>query len=439
MIRAKKYRAKLIKNLSKLLTNKEFTNNYSSDNKNFTRNRKLSFRTVTLLILRLLKSSVKTELKTFYQTVFKTDEIVNWVSDAAFCKARQKISYHLFIDLYKAMIRFYYSQIGGKRWFHYRVLAVDGSALNLPSSKELLNRFGHHHTKSVGTKVPQARVSFLVDVLNYFTLDAQIESDRVSEQKMFESHLPFMDNTDLLTADANYGHFWILKTLFLKGISFCIRMSHRSNLVKEFLSSGFKDVVVLWEPSPGIIKNVRKRQLDTKPIKVRLIRIELPGGKTEVLILSLLDKTKYNYDSIKELYDMRWEVEEEIKKYMQRLMIEFFSSIKVNGILQDFFANIFMLNMVSFLTDSTRDEIHLSSKNNKFRRQINWTSALGDVRRSLVLLFLRTEEKVCAIIKSLWESFKKNTEAIRPDRMFPRDSRKKGSRQKAFMQYKPAW
>ncbi len=113
--------------------------------------------------------------------------------------------------------------------------SVDGSALNLPPSKELLNRFDHHHSNSIGTKVPHARVSFLVDVLNYFTLDAQIESFRVGEQKMFEAHLAFMNKTDLLTADANYDHFWILETLLLAGISFCIRMSHSSNLVKEFL------------------------------------------------------------------------------------------------------------------------------------------------------------------------------------------------------------
>ena len=436
---AKKYRAKLFKNLSKLLTNKEFINNYITKDKDFTRNRKLTFRTVTLLILRLLKSSVKTELKTFYQSVFKTDEIVNWVSDAAFCKARQKIPYRLFIDLYKTIIRYYYAHLGGKRWFHYRLLAVDGSALNLPSSKELLEKFGHHHTNSIGTKVPQARVSFLVDVLNRFTLDAQIESFKVGEQKMFLSHLSCMDKTDLLTADANYGHFWILKSLLNEGISLCIRMNRSTNLVKEFLTSAKDDVVVLWEPSKSTIENTRKHNLDTKPIKVRLVRIDLPCGKTEVLILSLLDKRTYSLNSIKELYNMRWRVEEEIKKYMQRLMVEFFSSIKVNGVLQDFYANVFMLNIVTFLSDSVRDGIYHSSEDNKFRRQINWTSALGDVRRSFVLLFLRAEDKVCVMINSLWESFIKNTEAIRPDRKFPRDNRKKGSRQKAFVQYKPTW
>ena len=46
----KKYHAKLLENSSKLLTNKEFSNSYIADDKYFTHNRKLSFRTVTLFI-----------------------------------------------------------------------------------------------------------------------------------------------------------------------------------------------------------------------------------------------------------------------------------------------------------------------------------------------------------------------------------------------------
>jgi len=75
----------------------------------------------------------------------------------------------------------------------------------------------------------------------------------------------------------------------------------------------------------------------------------------------------------------------------------------------------------------------------KYRRKINWTSALGDVRERLVLLFIRGVNKADSTLRSIWKSFKINTEAIKPERKFPRDKRKKGSRQKAYMQYKPAW
>jgi len=434
-----KYHAKLFKNLSKLLTKSEFISFYCFDEKHFTRNRKLAFKAVILLILRLLKSSVSSELKSFYTEVFKVDEVVNWVSDAAFCKARQKIKYQIFIDLYKFLVRFFYSQIAGKRWFAFRLLSVDGSELNLPPSNELLERFACHHTNSIGTKIPQARVSFLCDVLNNITIDAQIESFKVSEQKMFETHLNFIGKGDLLTADANYGHFRIFRAIQEKESEFCIRMSRSSDFINKFLVSGEKDTVLLWNPSRCTIANCKKYNVDFAPFEVRLVRIDLSESETEVLAISLLDQKKYNYDSIKDLYDKRWGVEEEIKKIMQRLMIENFSSIKENGILQDFYANIFMLNLVSFLAEPVMQEIYNSSEHCKYRQQINWTSALGDVRKRLVLLFLRGVSKIDSIIKSLWESFKKNTQSIKPDRKFPRDKRKKGSRQKAFIQYKPAW
>lgn len=433
---SQKYHAKLFTGLSELLTNKKFIQANCVEETHFTRKKTLTFQTVTLLILQLLKSSVKTELKSFYTTVFRVDEVVNWISDSAFCKARQKIRHRLFIDLYKFIVRFFYAKAGWLRWFHFRLLAVDGSALNLPSSGELLNKFGCHHTNSIETKIPQARVSFLSDVLNYITLDAQIESFKVSEQHMFNSHLDCVGKGDLLTADANYGHFWILKKVSKTKAAFCFRVNKSSSFVQEFLKSGQKDIVCTWNPSPKTIESCKRNKVDITPLEVRLVRIDLSENETEVLVLSLLDQLKYNYDCIKDLYDKRWTVEEEIKKLMQRQLIEFFSSLKVNGVLQDFYANIFMLNLVSFLAEPTREQIYKASEHCKYRQQINWTSALSDIRNRVVLLFLRGLDKVESIIKSVRDSIMIDVEAIKPGRKFPRDKRKKGSRRKCFINYK---
>jgi len=333
-------------------------------------------------------------------------------------------------------VRFFYAKAGWSRWFHFRLLAVDGSALNLPSSRELLTKFGCHHTNSIGTKIPQARVSFLVDVLNYITLDAQMEPFKVSEQHMFKSHLACIGKGDLLTADANYGHFWIFKKISKANADFCIRVNKSSSFVQDFLKSGEKDIVCTWNPSSATIESCKKNNVDFTPLEVRLVRIDLSENETEVLVLSLLDQGKYNYESIKELYDKRWAVEEEIKKIMQRLLIEFFSSAKENGVLQDFYANIFMLNLVSFLAEPTREQIYNASEHCKYRQQINWTSALSDIRKRVVLLFLRGINKIDSIIRSVRESIMIDVEAIKPGREFPRDKRKKGSRRKAFINYK---
>jgi hypothetical protein len=430
--------AKLFNNISDLLTNRDFFQKYLFDTKHFTRKRNLPFQTVVLLILRLLKSSLQTELKGFYTEVFKQDEVVNWVSDAALSKARQKIKSDLFSDLSDTVAEAFYSLTGGDRWKGYRLLGVDGSEINLPSSKQLLKDFGKHHTNSVGTKIPQARVSFLTDVLNKITIDASIESFRTGEQTMLADHLDCVKHTDLLTADANYGHFWVLKKVADTGADYCFRISKSSDFVKGFIASGMKDVVLDWHPSKSTRASCRKNNVDEKHMKVRLVLIELEN-EIEILVTSLLDQQLFSYQDMQGLYNTRWAVEEEFKKFMQRLVVEYFSSLKTNGVRQDFHANVFMLNVVSLLTHESNKKVLEDSKNLKFRRCINWTSALGDVRQRLALLFLRSAKIVERIIRSLTKSFEINTEPIKPNRRFNRDKRKKGARKKAFICYKPAW
>ncbi len=434
----KKNHAKLFKSLNNLLTNRDFFKDYLFNDNHFTRDRSLSFQTVVLLILRLLKSSLKTELKSFYEQVFKEDKVVNWVSDAALCKARQKIKYGLFEVLSKEVSGSFYDINKGDLWKGCRLLGVDGSEINLPSSAGLIRDFGEHHVNSVGTEIPQARVSFLTDVLNKVTLDASIKSFKVSEQAMLDEHLPYVNSNDLLTADANYGHFRILKKVAATGANYCFRVNKCSAFIKDFLASGKKDMILNWEPSKKTIENCRKNGVDETPMQVRVVRIELEH-ETEVLVTSLTDQQKYSYQDISKLYNMRWGTEEVFKKFMQRLMIEFFSSIKTNGVLQDFYANVFMLNAVSLLSYQSNKQVFENSKALKYRRCINWTSALGDVRQSLVLLFLRGVKHVEDILLSIFDSFRYNTEAIKPGRKFKRDKRKKGARKKAFICYKPAW
>jgi len=434
----KKFHAKLFQSINELLLNSDVIDLYRDNDKAFVRNRKLPFQKVVHIILQLLKSSVKSELKTLFSTLNSTDEVVNWVTDGAFCKARQKIKHSIFIDLYKAVVSLFYSCIKGERWLGHRLMAVDGSCINLPSSDELRMHFGTHHINSIGTEIPQARVSYMYDVLNSITIDAQIESDKIGEQEMLSSHLNLLDKNDLLTADSNYGHFRFIKEIASSEAGYCIRLSQSSNFIKSFLASGEKDAVLEWHPSYGTKTNCLANKIDPSPFTIRLVRVDLSDDEVEVLGVSLLDQNRYDYQSIMELYNLRWGVEEEFKKTMQRLQIEFFSSLKLNGLLQDFFANIFMQNIVSVLIEPVKGEITEASKNLKYARKANWTSALTDVRKRLVLLFMRGKDQVDRILISLWESFKTNTEPIRPGRKFRRDKRKKGSGRKAFMQYKPA-
>ena len=84
--------------------------------------------------------------------------------------------------------------------------------------------------------------------------------------------------------------------------------------------------------------------LDLKPLKLRLIRIELETGEAEILITSLLDQQIHSYDQFAELYHLRWPVEEDYKTMKHWIEIENFSGKSVLSIYQDFHAKVFSKN-----------------------------------------------------------------------------------------------
>jgi hypothetical protein len=102
--------------------------------------------------------------------------------------------------------------------------------------------------------------------------------------------------------------------------------------------------------------------LDLKPLKLRLIRVELDTGEVEILITSLLDQQVHPLDQFAELYHLRWPVEEDYKTMKHWIEIENFSGKSVLSIYQDFHAKVFSKNLTSALVFQTQNEIDRNTK-----------------------------------------------------------------------------
>ena len=72
----------------------------------------------------------------------------------------------------------------------------------------------------------------------------------------------------------------------------------RWNVTKQFYLSGQKGTDChSSKPSPQSIRKCFELGLDKKPMKVRLIRVELDSGETEILVTSLTDMKKYPHEA----------------------------------------------------------------------------------------------------------------------------------------------
>jgi len=173
-------------------------------------------------------------------------------------------------------------------------------------------------------------------------------------------HLDFTHKDDLIIYDRGYPAVWFYALHQEKNVNFCARVTlDSSKALKAFLCSGKKEDVVDLPFEGKSLQYCLSNGLPVSPFKIRLIRITLPSGQTEILMTSLFNKEIYPHEIFKDLYFQRWGVEEDYKIMKSRLTIENFSGISVEAVMQDIYAKVLTKNIAAvsiFEADKLKDE-----------------------------------------------------------------------------------
>ncbi|WLD25166.1 transposase [Flavobacterium dauae] len=122
------------------------------------------------------------------------------------------------------------------------------------------------------------------------------------------------------------------------------------------------------------------------PIKVRLVRVELPNNKVEILITSLLDSQEYPSSLFKKMYAERWKIETFYDELKNKLKIEHFSGYSNQTIQQDFYAALFVSNVQTLIANELKDEINEKSTK-KYAYKVNSNLSYGFLKIELLNFF----------------------------------------------------
>ncbi len=214
----------------------EFQQAHRKNSADFTRNRTLTFPRLVSFMLNAINGSIQTELSRFFQVLDDSPVSLVTVSTAAFCKTRKKLSHSAFKDLNNTLVDTFYNSAPVQHWAGLRVLAVDGSVVQLPKSDALLKHFGKARERSFR---PAIRMSQLYDIKNKITIDLGIKPHTVSERNMALKHLKHAKKGDVIVYDRGYPAVWFFKYNLINEIDFCSRVTlDSSNKIKEFVASG---------------------------------------------------------------------------------------------------------------------------------------------------------------------------------------------------------
>jgi len=417
---AKKTSNKILSKIEELIFNKNTVETYKVRSSDFTRRRKQSFTSTALFLINLSTKSLSLEIENFVK-LFNIQLNLKAFTKSAFVQYRKKIKPELFKDLSRAIVNEFYSdnELGVKLWMGFRLLAVDGSRLTLPHTKNLKDIYGQTKNKS-NNGVVQARLSVLYDVINNYVIDGILSPLKTGEGKLAIQHLIHVKENDLVIYDRGYPSFNLIYEHLKQKTDFVIRAKVGfSNITREFIESGkTTQIVTIY---PGQHKSlIGKEYTKNSTVKVRLVRVELPEGKIELLITSLLNSKKYKTKIFKELYLKRWGVELFYDEFKNKLKVEYFSGYSNQSILQDFYAALFISNVQTLLVSELTDEINEQTKGNKYNYKVNNNLSYGFLKDRIVTLFFSKNEMEDTI-RELKILFKKHLVPIRPNRSNSRD------------------
>lgn len=424
-ITAERYQG-LVKHLKQTLESEAFLGQHRRSEKDFTRKRCLTFCSVILFLINMVKRALQDELDELFKVLQQGKVAERQVTKSAFSQARKKLKHSAFIELNREQVSYFYQHFEPQRWHGFRLLATDGSMSELPHTEAVCQHFGVWHPQAGGV-CPKARLSQLFDVLNKVTVDAIIAPKAQGERALAAQHCQHLTATDLVLLDRGYPAFWLFVYLRQQGAHFCARMSLSEwKVVRSFLASGAQEKIVHLHPGYAAKKMCRLLGLPLTPLTVRLLRVELPTGETEVLVTSLLDQDRFPYNIFKELYLQRWPVEVDYNFMKSRLEVENWTGTSVEAVYQDFHATIFTKNLAAILALPAQPVVAQQNQGKKYRYQVNMTNLLSKLKDTVVYLFC--DNDILPLLEGLWQQMLKTIEPIRPNRSYPRKKRVKRKR-----------
>lgn len=416
----------------------------------FVRNRKLSFDRLVLFIIKLCKKTLSVELDYFFEDELK-DQLGS-CSVSAFSQQRSKLN-HFFFQLWNEVLVesfFHYGADQTKRWHGYRIIACDGTAISLVGTEALAQYFG-------GQSNPQgsftgAKALLHYDVLNKLFVRARLATYRTGELTMAYPAIEKLEADTIAIYDRNFCNYKMvaLHSWCEQPRRFLIRGKESHGFISRFIKNGLLSEEVDMTATPSAIKGLRACGFIVAPgtkLKVRLVRIDLLNGNTEVLITNLWESEGYGHELFKDLYFMRWSIETGISVLKNLLGLESFSGQTVESVKQDFYATIFTANLASTIINQPEQAPTVQDKNTKkmgrpitrnWPMQVNINKATARIREKLVDIF--TTDKPEDILEYLSRYFKKHMLPVRKDRSFPRKRKNKQSfsKHKTFTNYKAA-
>ena len=173
------------------------------------------------------KTGLQREMDSFFRETEEEEFSIRKVTKGAFSQSRKNLAPEAFLKLNEIIWRDFYKEVDYLGYHGHKLLAVDGTFLNLPDHESIREEFGTRgmgRGRIRGKKQSMCLLSMLYDPVNYVNLDVQTDHMDASELQLLLRHLNKVEKDDILLLDRGYPARYLFSVLQSKGSHFIVRM-----------------------------------------------------------------------------------------------------------------------------------------------------------------------------------------------------------------------
>jgi hypothetical protein len=366
----------------------------------------MTFTELLYFMLSLVKESSQTALERAFPRLQK--EHLH-MTQQAFSAARQKIRWEAVEELHGATVEGSYHE-PWETWLGYRLLAIDGTSIQLPADKQLLAYYGGLGPEKTS---PAALGSILYDLRNDIIVDAKLAPLSGNERDLAKEHLQALTklesfkggHQELVIFDRGYASGDLIISLQDKELKYVMRLERK--VCPEIDRQEARDGWALF---------------GAEKLRVRAIKFTLSTGEEETLITNLTEG-EMGTEVFPELYHQRWKIETKYDQVKKKLEIENFSGRLEDNIKQDFYGMMTVANLLaSVMREANREaKGEREGKGNLHKYQVNVNHAIGVYKDRLIgVMVAKDEISRGYLLRELVKAIKRSVVPLRPNRQVSR-------------------
>lgn len=350
---------------------------------------------------------------------------LSFVSVSAFCQYRSVFPLKILVRIQRYLtLRLYqFFPSEAMRWKGFRLLAIDGTILNLV--EPLWPYFGALNGCR-GTGPTQAYLVILYDLITRIPLAFRVgkAENNSLPRPLLKRLIKHLKTGDLLIIDLGFYSIEIFALLLNQSVNFIIPI--RAEGKPKLLHRISKNDGLYQIKASRYWKNL---SYVPEVITVRIIDICHPGFRPRRLVTSLLDSITYSSEEIAGLYHQRWHIETFFREFKHTLQVTHWHAHGLHA----FYTEIFFQMLLVIITRLVMTEVAL--KSGIPIGQLSFSRCLAEVRYVLAVVVHLPIKYWIKVYDELLIRLSSYTIDVRPGRRFERDTQKRRKQSRSRYSY----